>query len=140
MGNVFSGSSGSRTSPALRSSITRLTLCADYAADAVRINRDTFEMALTDAAGEFAGGNGRYFPLILPTLADPFEVWLVPFASERGTTLIKRYIGAFREARGGLQTVVLDRSDEGWLWRVVVPRNAEAFRSGLLVRSRSERE
>ena len=75
----------------------------DYAADTVRINRDTFEMALTDAAGEFAGGNGRYFPLILPTLADPFEVWLVPFASERG--------------RGGLQTVVLDRSDEGWLWR-----------------------
>lgn len=111
----------------------------DYAADTVRINRDTFEMALTDVAGDFAGGNGRYFPLILPTLADPFEVWLVPYASEHGTTLIKRYIGAFREPRGGLQTIVLDRSDEGWLWRVAAPRNVESFRTGLLTRSKSEK-
>jgi hypothetical protein len=108
----------------------------DYAADAVRINRDTFEMALTDVAGDFAGANGRYFPLILPTLADPFEAWLVPFASDRGATLIKRYIGAFREVRGGLQAIVLDRSDDGWLWRIVAPRNVESYRSGLLIRSR----
>lgn len=107
----------------------------DYASDALRVNRDTFELALTDTQGNYNGGNGRYFPLILPTLADPFEVWLVPFATARGTTLIKRYIGAFREPRGGLQTIVLDRSDEGWLWRIVVPRNVEAFRSGLLTRS-----
>jgi hypothetical protein len=107
----------------------------DYASDGVRINRDSFELALTDPQGNFSGGNGRYFPLILPTLSDPFEVWFVPLASERGTTLVKRYIGAFREARGGLQTIVLDRTDEGWLWRIVAPRNVESFRVGLLTRS-----
>ena len=62
--------------------------------------------------------------------------WLF-VTTERGTTLIKRYIGAFREPRGGLQTIVLDRSDQGWLWRVIAPRNVESYRAGLLTRSKS---
>jgi phage-Barnase-EndoU-ColicinE5/D-RelE like nuclease2 len=107
----------------------------DYANDGVRINRDTFELALRNSQGNYSGGNGRYFPLILPTLSNPFEVWLVPTASERGTTLVKRYIGAFREARGGLQTIVLDRTHDGWLWRTVAPRNVETYRVGLLLHS-----
>lgn len=114
------------------------TWLLDYASDGVRINRDTFELALTDAGGSFNGANGRYFPAIVPTLRDPFEVWLVPFGSERGATLIKRYIGAFQAPRGGIQTIVMDRSDDGWLWRIVAPRNVEAFRTGLLVRSKAK--
>ena len=108
----------------------------DYANDGLRINRDTFELALTDVEGNYSGVNGRYFPLIMPTLRDPFEVWLVPFANERGTTLIKRYVGAFQEPRGGLQTIILDRTAEGWLWRIVAPRNVETYRQGLLTRSK----
>jgi hypothetical protein len=115
------------------------TWVLDYASDGLRINRDTFDLALTDVQGEFAGGNGRFFPLILPTLSDPFEVWLVPFASERGTTFVKRYIGAFAAPRGGIQTIVLDRTADGWLWQTIVPRNIEAYRIGLLTRSRSDR-
>jgi hypothetical protein len=111
----------------------------DYANDGLRINRDTFELALTDVVGNYSGANGRYFPLIIPTLRDPFEVWLVPFANERGTTLIKRYVGAFQEPRGGVQTIVLDRTDEGWLKRIIAPRNIESFRAGLLTRSKSKK-
>ena len=108
----------------------------DYASDGVRINRDSFDLALTDAQGNFAGGNGRYFPLILPTLRDPFETWLVPFATGRGTTFIKRYIGVFTTERGMAQTIVLDRTDDGWLWQMIAPRDVEAYRKGLLIRSR----
>jgi hypothetical protein len=109
----------------------------DYASDGVRINRDTFEMALTDGDGNFAGGNGRWFPLILPTLRDPFEVWFVPFESDRGATFIKRYVGAFANARGGVGALVIDRTDHGWLWRVIHARDIEAYRSGVLTRSRA---
>jgi hypothetical protein len=112
------------------------TWVLDYANDGLRINRDSFEMALTDAQGNFAGGNGRYFPLILPTLNDPFETWLVPVMSDKGTTFIKRYIGVFTTQRGETQSIVLDRSDDGWLWRTIAPRNVEAYRAGLLVRTR----
>jgi hypothetical protein len=110
----------------------------DYASEGVRINRDTFDLALTDPEGNFAGGNGRYFPLIVPTLTDPFEVWLVPVASEKGTTLIKRYIGAFATPRGGVEAIVLDRTEDGWLWRVTT-HDAEAQRVGLLVKRRGSR-
>ena len=108
----------------------------DYKSDGVRINRDTFHLALTDADGNFAGGNGRYFPLVLPTLNDPYEVWLVPVSSEKGTTLIKRYVGAFASPRGGVEAIVLDRSEDGWLWRMTT-RDVEPYREGLLVRNGS---
>jgi hypothetical protein len=114
------------------------TWILDYAGDGVRINRDTFDLALTDERGNFAGGNGRYFPLILPTLTDPFETWLVPIVTERGTTFLKRYIGAFSTPRG-VQAIALDRTDEGWLWRTIAPRDIEPLRAGLLIRSRSEK-
>ena len=110
----------------------------DYASDAVRINRDSFELALTDAQGDFAGGNGRYFPLIVPTLRDPFETWFVPVASKQGTTFVKRYIGVFTTQRGETQTIVLDRSDDGWLWRTIAPRNVESYRNGILIRSKAQ--
>ena len=109
----------------------------DHVKDGVRINRDTFELALMDEGGNFTGANGRFFPLILPTLRDPFEVWLVPFETERGATLVKRYIGAFRGARGTVQAVVLDRNADGWLWRVIPTSDAERYREGLLTRSRA---
>lgn len=113
------------------------TWVLDYASDGVRINRDSFELALTDSQGNFAGGNGRYFPLIVPSLRNPFETWFVPVASERGTTFIKRYIGVFTTQRGETQSIVLDRTDDGWLWRTIAPRNVEAYRAGVLIRSRA---
>lgn len=113
------------------------TWALDYASDGVRINRDTFELALTDVDGNFSGGGGRWFPLILPTLSDPLEVWLVPTESDKGEmTLLKRYIGAFSGARGVIESLVLDRSEDGWLWRVIKPRDVESYRAGLLTRSK----
>lgn len=112
------------------------TWLLDHASDGVRINRDTFDLALTDADGNFAGGNGRWFPLIVPTLRDPFETWFVPFETNRGTTFIKRYIGAFAGPRG-IETVVLDRSEDGWLWRVVRAQDIESYRDGILTRSKA---
>lgn len=112
------------------------TWLLDHANDGVRINRDTFELALMDAEGNFAGGNGRWFPLIVPTLRDPFEVWFVPFETNGGTTYLKRYIGAFAHPRGTIETLVLDRSEEGWLWRVIHPEDIERYREGLLTRSK----
>jgi hypothetical protein len=113
------------------------TWVLDYAGDGVRINRDSFEIALTDADGNYAGQSGRYLPLILPTLRDPFEVWFVPFETEHGATLVKRYIGAFATPRGGVQTIALDRTDNGWLWRTIAPRDVEPLREGVLIRSRA---
>jgi hypothetical protein len=112
------------------------TWVLDYASDGVRINRDTFDLALTDTSGSYAGANGRLFPLMLPTLRDPFETWLVPIEAKGGATFLKRYIGAYSTPRG-MQTIVLDRTDDGWLWRTIAPRNVEAYRAGLLIRSRA---
>ncbi|HET7437511.1 MAG TPA: hypothetical protein VFN10_22595 [Thermoanaerobaculia bacterium] len=111
------------------------TWALDYANEGVRLNRDTFDIALTDAGGNFSGAGGRYFPLLLPTLQSPFESWLVPFATDKGTTFIKRYIGLFITRSGEVQSIVLDRADDAWLWRVIAPRNVEAYRAGLLLRS-----
>ncbi len=108
------------------------TWVLDHVSEGVRINRDTFELALIDSEGNFAGGNGRYFPLILPTLRDPFETWLVPFQTDAGTTFVKRYIGAFRTLRG-VHPIVLDRTEDGWLWRMVAPRDVEPYRTGILI-------
>lgn len=110
----------------------------DYAGEGVRINRDSFELALLGESGSFNGGNGRYFPLILPTLEDPAEVWLVPRVTDQGTSFIKRYIGAFA-ARGGVRTLVLDRTDAGWLWQTIAPEDTEPYRTGLLVRTRARK-
>ncbi|MGN6187191.1 MAG: PBECR2 nuclease fold domain-containing protein, partial [Thermoanaerobaculia bacterium] len=98
-------------------------------------NRETFDAALKDSTGSFSGANGKYFPLILPTLTSPLETWFVPHATERGTQYVKRYIGAYKTHGGEVQTIVLDRSHDGWLWRIIAPNNIEAFRSGLLTRS-----
>jgi Barnase-EndoU-ColicinE5/D-RelE like nuclease len=112
------------------------TWALDGAGDGVRINRDTFDAALKDSAGNFSGANGRYFPLIRPTISDPMETWFVPHSTPRGTQYIKRYIGAYKSHGGELQTIVLDRSHDGWLWRVIAPNNIEAYRTGLLTRSK----
>lgn len=108
----------------------------DYAGDSVRINRDTFDLLLLDEHGAFSGSNGRYFPLIRPTLEDPAEVWLVPHATEDGASFVKRYIGAF-SVRGVLRTIVIDRTDRGWLWQTVAPADVEQYRTGLMIRTRA---
>jgi hypothetical protein len=84
-----------------------------------------------------ADGREIYARYIVPTLQDPYEVWLTEYGNDAGNTAFrKRYIGLFMDDRIRDYLVVLDLAEDGAVfWNAFSRERAKInkMRKGLLL-------
>lgn len=79
-----------------------------------------------------ADGRERYANYVLPTLTQPYEVWLKEHTDGR---LRENYVGIYQEGRNALLVVVRINRDGSLLWNMMQrpPKDMDRLREGWLV-------
>lgn len=110
------------------------TFVPDLFGDGAIVNRGSYDAIFGDSDPELA-------PLLPDLLADPAEVWFVPFATEEGVTIVKRFFGAF-DVDGETVWLWADQAPSGWIAKggVATADQVERQRKGYLVFSKAPRK
>jgi len=106
----------------------------DMFGDGAIVNRGSYDALFGDTDPELA-------PLLTDLLTDPAEVWFVPFATDEGVTIVKRFFGAF-DVDGETVWLWADQAPSGWIARggVSSAEQIEEQRKGYLVFSKVPRK
>ncbi len=96
---------------------------------------------LPHIVGKVENGRERYANYVVPTLEQPFEVWLTPYDDG---TFRKRFIGLF-EGRSDLLVVVRENRDGSLFWELYnamqsASKNLNKLRAGALLYGRDVAE
>lgn len=110
------------------------TIVPDLFGDGAIVNRGSYDAMFGDRDPEVA-------PLLPELLTDPAEVWFVPFATDEGVTVVKRFFGAF-DVDGETVWMWADQAPSGWIARggVTDAAGLDALRKGYLVMSKVPRK
>jgi hypothetical protein len=110
------------------------TFVPDMFGDGAIVNRGSYDAIFGDTDPELA-------PLLPDLLTDPAEVWFVPFATDAGVEVVKRFFGAF-DLDGETVWLWADQAPSGWIARggVSGPEQLDALRKGYLVFSKVPRK
>ena len=94
--------------------------------------RTIWRDSLPHIVAKEADSRERYANYVLPTLEQPYEVWLKEHADGK---LRENYIGLFSEGRNALLAVVRINRDGSLLWNVMqrTPQDMDRLREGWLV-------
>ena len=94
--------------------------------------RTIWRDSLPHIVAKEADSRERYANYVLPTLEQPYEVWLKEHADGK---LRENYIGLFSEGRNALLAVVRINRDGSLLWNVMqrAPQDMDRLREGWLV-------
>lgn len=84
-----------------------------------------------------ADARERYANYVLPTLEQPYEVWLKEHADGK---LRENYIGLFQEGKNAVLAVVRINRDGSLLWNMMqrTPKNMDSLREGWLVHGKTK--
>jgi hypothetical protein len=109
------------------------TFVPDMFGDGAVVNRGSYDAIFGDTEPELAA-------LLPDLLTEPAEVWFVPFATDEGVEVVKRFFGAF-DVAGETVWIWADQAPSGWIARGGVSSAAEIekLRKGYLVFSKAPR-
>lgn len=109
------------------------TITPDLFGDGAIVNRESYDAIFGDTP-ELA-------TLLPRLLTEATEVWFVPFETEQGVTVVKRYIGAFSDGESVIY-LWADQSPSGWIARggTATATEIETLRRGYLASTRVPRK